>query len=424
MTVKRRVVLVLLAYFVFFMISFLTNILNPLSPDIKSTFDLSDALVGLIPFAFFIAYGPMSIPAGMLLEKYGEKSVFICSFFLAFLGSLLFGTFPTYPVYIISLFIIGSGIAMLQVVNNPLLRSAGGEKLFAFFSVVGQLVFSSAAVFGPQIYKYIVTNINTTSSNAFLDLLSSLVKSNPSWTALYWIFAVGTLFAIGVIAITKFPKVELQEDERAGTKDTYVELLKNKFVYLFFIGIFAYVGTEQGVGYWISSFMQRYHEWDPETQGANLVSRFWGFLTIGCVFSLLLLALFDCRKILVGFVSGALVCLTLGLIGSEKTAFWAFPMVGFFLSVMWSAVFSLGMNSVPKHHGSLSGILCTGIIGGAFVPFIIGGLSGLFGDLKMGMIFLYVTLGYLLLIGFWAKPIVENATFLDRWREKRKLKEA
>ena len=64
------------------------------------------------------------------------------------------------------------------------------------------------------------------------------------------------------------------------------------------------------------------------------------------------------------------------------------------------------------------------ILGVAFVPFIRGGLSGLFGDLKIGMMFLYVTFGYLLLIGFWAKPIVKNATFLDRWREKRKLKEA
>lgn len=424
MTLKRRIVLVLLAYFVFFMISFLTNILNPLSPDIKSTFSLSDALVGLIPFAFFIAYGPMSIPAGILLEKYGEKVVLIGSFFLAFLGSLLFGAFPTYPVYVISLFIIGSGIAMLQVVNNPLLRSAGGEKLFAFFSVIGQLVFSSAAVFGPQIYKHIVTNMNTASSDPFLNALSGLVKSNPKWTALYWIFAIGTLFAIAVIAVTKFPKVELQEDEKAGTKETYKELLQNKFVYLFFIGIFAYVGTEQGVGYWISSFMQRYHGWDPTTQGADLVSRFWGFLTIGCVVSLLLLALFDCRKILIGFVAGAMTCLTLAFTGSENVAAWSFPLIGFFLSVMWSAVFSLGMNSVSKHHGSLSGILCTGIIGGAFVPFIIGGLSGVFGELKLGMMFLYVTFAYLLLIGFWAKPIIKNATFLDRWKERRNLKEA
>lgn len=414
---KRRVFLMILAYFVFFMISFLTNILNPLNPDIKTTFHLTDALVGLIPFAFFVAYGPMSIPAGILMEKYGEKKVLIGSFFLAFIGSFLFASVPTFPVYIISLFIIGSGIAMLQVVNNPLLRTAGGEKMFAFFSVIGQLVFSSAAVFGPQIYKYVVANMGSDvgpAPNFFISALSRLTGTNPAWTSLYWIFSVSILFAILVIALTKFPKVELLDDEKAGSKSSYLELLKNKYVYLFFIGIFAYVGTEQGIGNWISHFMQRYHSWDPATQGADLVSRFWGSLTIGCVVSLILLALLDCRKILVGFASGALICLSFGLLGTENVAAWAFPLVGFFLSVMWSAIFSLAMNSVAKHHGSYSGILCTGIIGGALVPLIIGGLSDLFGELQIGMMFLYLTLGYILSIGLWAKPIIKNKTIFEK----------
>jgi fucose permease len=90
-------------------------------------------------------------------------------------------------------------------------------------------------------------------------------------------------------------------------------------------------------------------------------------------------------------------------------ALYAFPLVGFFASVMWSVIFSLALNSVKKHHGSFSGILCTAIIGGAVVPLVIGWLGDLFG-LRFGMIFLYVTLGYILSIGFWSKPLITNVT--------------
>jgi fucose permease len=84
-------------------------------------------------------------------------------------------------------------------------------------------------------------------------------------------------------------------------------------------------------------------------------------------------------------------------------------MVGFFLSVMWSVIFSLALNSVAQHHGSFSGILCTGIVGGAVVSALVGWLGDQFG-LRVGMTLLFVTLGYILSIGLWAKPLIDNAT--------------
>jgi fucose permease len=84
-------------------------------------------------------------------------------------------------------------------------------------------------------------------------------------------------------------------------------------------------------------------------------------------------------------------------------------MVGFFLSVMWSVIFSLALNSVAEHHGSFSGILCTGIVGGAVVSALVGWLGDLFG-LRAGMTVLFFTLGYILSIGLWAKPLIDNAT--------------
>ncbi len=408
---KRNYFIVGLIFLVFFVISFLTNILGPIIPDIINSFNLSLTLAAFLPFSFFVAYGVMSIPAGMLVEKYGEKTTMVASFLLAFLGALLFALMPRYEVALPSLFLIGMGMAMLQVAINPLLRTAGGESSFAFNSVLAQLIFGSASFISPFVYSYLVNNLGKSSAgnNILLSTLETLVPRNLNWIALYWIFAVIALLMVAVIALSKFPKVELKADERAGTWEIYKRLFKNKTVWLYFVGIFAYVGTEQGTANWISEFLHKYHGFDPQTTGAETVSLFWGLLTAGCVLGLVFLKLFDSRKVLIGFTSAAMVSLLFALFGTAEVSHYAFPIVGFFLSVMWSIVFSLALNSFAEHHGSFSGILVTAIVGGAVVPVIIGALGDLFG-LRYGMLFLFVTLGYILSVGIWAKPLINNDT--------------
>jgi len=156
---KRNYYIVALIMLTFFVISFLTNVIGPLIPDIIKGFNLSLTLVALLPFAFFIAYGVMSIPSGMLIEKYNEKKMMVAAFIIAFFGSLLLALVPNYLTAVLSLFIIGCGMAMLQVVINPLLRTAGGEEHFAFNSVLAQLIFGGASFLSPLVYSYMVLNL-------------------------------------------------------------------------------------------------------------------------------------------------------------------------------------------------------------------------------------------------------------------------
>lgn len=402
--------IVLLIFFIFFVISFLTNILGPLIPDIIDSFDLSLGLAGFLPFAFFVAYGIGSIPAGIMVEKYGEKRMMLVAFSLAFVGALFFGINPIFSAALFSLFLIGIGMAILQVVINPLLRTAGGDVNFAFFSVMGQLFFGAASFVSPMLYSYLVGNVHSgEEAGGLIALFNSLVTPDLKWVSLYWVFAVIALMMVVLIAFVQFPKVELKEDERIDTGKAFEELLKNRFVWMYFLGIFCYVGTEQGVANWVSRFLQEYHGADPATTGASVVSWFWGMLTVGCVLGLLLLKLWDSRSVLVVFTSGAIISLLVGLFGPLNAALYAFPAVGFFASVMWSVIVSLALNSVASHHGTFAGILCTGIAGGAVIPLIIGNLGDLIG-LRVAMLFMLLTLGYILSIGIWAKPLVNNAT--------------
>ena len=399
---------------IFFVMSFLTNIPGAIIPDIITNFSVSLTIVALLPFFFFSAYGVMSIPAGFLVERFSEKPVMIASFAAGLAGSLSIALHPSFIVIIISSFVIGAGMAALQVAINPLLRVAGGEEHFAFNSAFAQLVFGAASFLSPRVYSYIVEHRGTAASALPpLQLLDRITPANLPWVAIYWIFAAATIVMIVILIFSHMPRVDRKADEQAGTLSMYRDLLRKRVVWLFFGCVFAYVASEQGTANWISQFLATYHHADPHTTGANAVSWFWGLLTLGCLLGMFLLKLFDSRRVLIGFSVATILCLTAALFGPAKVSIVAFPLVGFFASIMWPVISSLALNSVSEHHGSFAGILCTGIVGGAFGPIIIGRLGDLFG-LRVGMSFLYLTFGCVLSVGFWAKPLITNAIFLQK----------
>jgi fucose permease len=387
---KQLVSVILLTFFV---ISFISNIIGPIIPDLIRTFDLSLTLVSLLPFAFFIAYGVTSIPAGILLETFHEKKVMMMAFGLATLGSLLIVLSPHYLTALLSLFMIGSGMAMLQVVINPLLRTAGGEENYANYSVWAQLIFGFASFLSPLVYQF-------------------FIGIHLPWLSLYILFIGISAIMMLITLSTHFPQVKLSDDEKPGALAIHLELFKNKQVILYFIAMLCYVGTEQGIATWISQFLQTYHGLNPQTDGANTIAYYWGLMTAGGILGIVLLKLLDSRIILVAFTFLAMISLAFGLYGNADAALIAFPLVGFFASVMYPIIFSLALNSVTEHHGSFAGIIVTGIVGGAIFPFIVGGIGDIFG-LKTGMSILFLSMGYIFSIGFWAKPLVSNKRIFD-----------
>ena len=409
--------LVHLILVIFFFISLLTNIFGPIVPDIIRTFSVGLGAAGLLVFAFFIAYGVMSIPAGFLVERYREKPVMTGAFLVAMLGSLGFALHPTYKVAFVSLFVIGAGMATLQVAINPLLRTAGGEEHFALNETLAQLCFGSASFLSPWIYSYLVVHLpNAQYQGFFLSILRWLTAKTFPWVSLYWLFALIAAGMALLLLFTRFPAVHHTLDESPGTLAMYKSLIKRPLVWFYFVAIFSYVGCEQGTANWMSQFLSYYHGVDPHTTGARAVSWFWGLMTTGCLAGVLLLRIFDSRRVLIGAASGALITLSVALFGPANVSVVAFPLVGLFASVMWPIIISLALNSVAEHHGSFTGILATGIMGGAILSVVIGRLGDQVG-LRGGMALLYLTFGYVWSIGFWSKPLINNQTIRTKAQE-------
>lgn len=411
---KRNIGMLALIMAFWFTISFITNILGPLIPDIIHNFNLTDlAMAGFIPTSFFLAYAIMSIPAGLLIDRYGEKPVLFLGFLMPFVGTILFACLHTYPALLASSFIIGLGMAMLQTVLNPLQRTVGGEENYAFVAELAQFMFGIASFLSPLVYTYLIRELNpqtyVAGRNAVIDLLASVTPTDLPWVSLYWVFSAILLVMLITVAVSRFPKITLQEEEKGGTTSSYLALFKQRYVWLFFLGIFCYVSAEQGTSIFMSTFLEQYHGVNPQTEGAQAVSYFWGLMTAGCIVGMILLKLMDSKRLLQ--LSGMLtvVLLVAALFGSKEVSLVAFPAIGFSISMMYSIVFSLALNSARQHHGSFAGILCSAIAGGAGGPMIVSTLAD-FTSLRTGMLAILLFIGYITFIGFWARPLINNKT--------------
>ncbi|MCK9160443.1 MAG: sugar MFS transporter [Bacteroidaceae bacterium] len=411
---KHRILLLGTIMCFWFTISFITNILGPLIPDIINNFGLKNlALAGFIPTSFFIAYAIMSVPAGLMIDRYGEKTVLIIGFMLPFLATLMFACIHSYTMLLISCFIIGLGMAMLQTVLNPLQRIVAGKENYAFIAELAQFIFGVASFLSPLFYSYLVQNLNTNNvaqtKNIFINLLSKITPPSLPWVSLYWVFALLLLIMIAASSLSKFPQITTDKEQEQEGKTSYSWLFKQKFVWLFSLGIFCYVATEQGTSIYMTTFLSQVYGVNPQTEGAHLVSFFWGSMTIGCIIGMILLKLIDSRKLLrySGYIT--LILLGLSLCGSKTLAVICLPAMGFSISMMYSIIFSLALNSTKHHLGSFAGILCSAIVGGAVGPLLIGVIAD-FTNLHIAMLLIAIFVCYMIFIGFWAHPLVNNKT--------------
>lgn len=411
---KKNLGMLALIMAFWFTISFITNILGPLIPDIIHNFKLNDlAMAGFIPTSFFLAYAIMSIPAGLLIDRFGEKPVLFVGFLMPFIGTILFASIHTYPMLLASAFIIGLGMAMLQTVLNPLQRTVGGEENYAFVAELAQFMFGIASFLSPLVYTYLIRRLDPATYEAgrgfFIDLLADITPREMPWVSLYWVFTLLLLVMLIAVSVTRFPRIDLKEDERSGSKDSYLALFKQKFVWLFFLAIFCYVSTEQGTSIFMSTFLEQYHGVNPQAEGARAVSYFWGLMTAGCVVGMILLKLIDSKRLLQASGMLTMILLLSALFGNREISLIAFPAIGFSISMMYSIIFSLALNSVSQHHGSFAGILCSAIVGGAGGPLLISTVADAT-SLRTGMLFILLFAGYITFIGFWARPLINNKT--------------
>lgn len=407
-SLTRKILILCTVGIAVFTMSILTNLSGVVLPFAKETMNLSLTMAGILPFAFFIAYAVMSIPAGCIHERKSARSMMITAFCFTLVANMFFLGLPFYGVFLASLFIAGAGMSVVQVVINPLVRNVGGEEYFSFYLIFGQLIYGAGSIISPLLFSYLITRLNAGElSNSLIGIIKNLTPSGMWWISIYWVCVIACILVLLLLFLIKFPNVKVAGNDKIGGLEVLFKLAKDKRVWLFFFGIFAYAGVEHGIANWMTKFLETYHNLDPETSGAVTLSRFWLCISLGGGLGIILIFLMDVKKMLGLFSVIAMALLGFSLFGTSDIVRYTFPLCGLFFAIMYPSILSLGMNSIIEHHGALSGILCTGICGAAVISLFIGFLGDLIG-LRLAMCIIFAALFYILFISIWAKPIIKN----------------
>jgi MFS transporter, FHS family, L-fucose permease len=366
----------------FFMWGFLTSLNDILVPHLKSIFDLSYAQVMLVQFSFFSAYFLFSVAWSRIVNTIGYQRTMVVGLLTMACGALLFvpaASVVSYPLFLTALLVLAAGVTGLQVAANPYVDLLGKPETASSRLDLTQAFNSLGATVAPKIGGLLILSAAPLAIEQIRQLAPEAlhayrVQQAASVKMPYTVISVALVLLAILIGTFSLPKIETAE---AGPRErTDDSVWKHRNLVLGVIGVFAYVGAEVSVG----SFLINYFSL-PEIAGlsaktaAGFVSFFWGGAMIGRFFGAGVL-----RHIKPGYVLALCAVAAASLVGVSmatggRTAMWSILGVGFFNSIMFPTIFSLGVAELGPLTGSGSGVLNMAIVGGAILPVIQGAIA-------------------------------------------------
>ncbi|WP_129776916.1 sugar MFS transporter [Peristeroidobacter soli] len=356
----------------FFMWGFITSLNDILIPHLKAIFTLSYVQAMLIQFSFFGAYFVMSVPSGYLVEKLGYRRGIIIGLSTAGIACLCFypaASMQSYPLFLAALFVLASGITLLQVAANPYVTILGPSDTAASRLNLTQAFNSLGTTVGPFLGSMFILSA-AVSAGVAVDTAKEIQTVQGPYLVL-----AGLLFLIAIVfSQFKLPVVKGTDATTAGADDHNVpSVWKHSHLVLGAVAIFTYVGAEVAIGSLLVNFMSQ-----PDVGGltektaGSYLSLYWGGAMVGRF-----IGAFVLRKIKPGLVLAfnaacAIALLLIAMSLSGKVAMWAVLAIGLFNSIMFPTIFTLGVAKLGRHTGEGSGVLCMAIVGGAIVPVIQG----------------------------------------------------
>jgi FHS family L-fucose permease-like MFS transporter len=372
----------------FFFWGFITALNDILIPHLRNIFSLSYAQAMLIQFCFFGAYFLMSIPSAKLVTRYGYKAGILIGLTAAGIGCLLFqpaAGMQSYGFFLAALFVLASGITLLQVAANPYVTVLGppetassrltatqafnslGTTIAPFFGAV--LILSAVVATAPEI-----ASMTSTELTDFRDAEASAIKLP------YFILALSFLGLAAVFSALKLPQVHSSTDDSLNTDGTLSSAWQYRHLVLGAGAIFVYVGAEVSIGSFLVNFLSQENIGGmTESTAAKYLSIYWGGAMVGRFIGAALMQRIRGNILLLcnGAFASLLVAITIFSTGA--LAMWAILLVGLCNSIMFPVIFSLALQKLGRHTSQGSGILCLAIVGGAIVPVLQGFLADAWG---------------------------------------------
>lgn len=386
----------------FFAWGFITSLIDPLVAAVKGIFVLTDTQAQLSAFAFFIAYGVVSFPAAALIAKWrAVPSILIALAMMAAacLIMLVAANMAIYGVVLLGLFVLASGITILQVAANPLAAALGDPKGSHFRLTFSQTFNSFGTFIGPWLgASLFLAGVEVNEGAA----LHPEVRANALAgidRAYFWICGlIVVLLAFFFFARKTVSAAAPPIGSGKGMLALIADAFSSRWALLGGAAIFLYVGAEVAIGTQMALFLNSDAIWANTDaplavpllgwamgqdgvpgisleQAGKAVAFYWGGAMVGRAVGSLLLARFDAAKLLALFTAVACaLCLYVFAVGGVSAGYVALS-IGLFNSIMFPVIFTLTLERSTASEEATSGFLCTSIVGGAFLPLLVGAVS-------------------------------------------------
>ncbi len=365
----------------FFAWGFITSMIDPLIPSVRAIFSLSYAESMLTQFAFFMAYGVVSLPAAALVARTGYARSILIALAAMVAGCLVIPLathLRTYELVLVALFIIASGITVLQVAANPLAAALGPPERSHFRLTFSQAFNSLGTVIGPYLGATVMLRGGVFSDGAGTADAAAQQGESLRNIDTSFLIIVALIVLLGVLMFRFRARLDGAAPPPAtGSTASPLSALRSRWALLGATAIFLYVGAEVSIGSMMTNFLHGSDVLGVSIDRAGqLVSLYWLGAMVGrFIGSALLTRIPAARLLAVAAGVAALLCLTVSQVGGELAAGAALS-IGLFNSIMFPVIFTVTLERSTASSAATSGLLCMAIVGGAILPV----LSGLIGD--------------------------------------------
>jgi MFS transporter, FHS family, L-fucose permease len=356
----------------FFIFGFITNLNMALVPHLRAIFTLPYAWAMLAESAFFLAYFVFSSPTSKLIESIGYKRTMVVSLFVQVVGCLLFvpaAKMVSFPLFLTAVFVVGAGVTALQTSVNPYVSILGPEHSAPVRLTLAQALNSLGGTIAPLVAgAYILTDPDKIATKA---AVADTVRGP------YIAIAAGLLILGLAVAFAHLPPItETQAFRPAKAGDPLLSrsIWSYKHTVLGALGIFFYVGVEVGLASIAVNYFKLQGMSSAKT-ASFLVSLYWGGALVGRLLGSWILTKVESGKLLGIFGLTAAILIAISMFSSGDVAIWTLVLCGFFNSIMFPNIFTLGIAGLGPMTSKGSGLIMTAVVGGAVIPYLLGALA-------------------------------------------------
>lgn len=368
----------------FFAWGFVTSVIDPLVASVKAVFHLNYTEAMLTQFAWFIAYGVTSLPAAAILSRLGYSASILTALAAMLCGCLMIPAataLELYPGVLAALFVIASGVTLLQVAANPLSAALGTPERSHFRLTLSQAFNSLGTVLGPRLGASVMLAGGVFAAGATADRALSRTQSLHA-IDLAFLIVGAFFFAVGLLIWSARKRIDAAAPDRSVIAGAPWAAFRSGWALFGALAIFLYVGSEVSIGSMLTNFLHDNLAGLSMQQAGEMVSFYWGGALIGRFLGSALLTRAPAGILLsVAALCAAVLCLTItqieGGIGARVAL-----VIGFFNSIMFPLIFTLTLERASAPASATSGLLCMAIVGGAALPVLSGKIADLAGSLS------------------------------------------